>query len=156
MDQGRLVQVAPPAEVYEQPNSRWVAGFVGDVNLIEGRVAACREGTLSIEGIGIGRIQALAPAGPVRPGDVVWVALRPEKLSFVPDRPTSSEANHACGCIADIGYLGDRSIYKLVLDSGVELKISMANTVRGAGQSIGWNDRVWVTWSPNAGIVLTR
>src|SRR6266404_2361722 len=82
MDQGRLIQVAPPVEIYEQPNSRWVAGFVGDVNLIEGRVISCGEGGLDIEGNGVGRVQMAAPAGTARPGDIVWIALRPEKLSF--------------------------------------------------------------------------
>src|SRR5712671_2719016 len=161
MDQGRLIQVAPPVEVYEQPNSRWVAGFVGDVNLIEGRVISCGEGGLVIDGNGVGRVQIAAPAGTAlagtaRPGDVVWIALRPEKLSFEVEPPTSMQANCAPGCVTAIGYLGDRSIYKLALDSGSELKISMTNNARLMEQRIGLNDRVWVNWSPNSGIVLTR
>jgi len=161
MDQGRLIQVAPPVEVYEQPNSRWVAGFVGDVNLIEGRVISCGEGGLVIEGNGVGRVQMAAPAGTAlagtaRPGDVVWIALRPEKLGFELEPPTSMQANCAPGCVTAIGYLGDRSIYKLALDSGSELKISMTNNARLMEQRIGLNDRVWVNWSPNSGIVLTR
>jgi putrescine transport system ATP-binding protein len=156
MDQGRLMQVAPPVEVYEQPSSRWVAGFVGDVNLIEGRVVSSGDPYLDIEAPGAGRIQVVAPAGTARPGDVVWVALRPEKLSFVPEQSTSAEANHATGYVTDIGYLGDRSIYKLLLDSGLELKISMGNKARLSEQPVGCNDRVAVTWPPNAGIVLTR
>jgi len=161
MDQGCLIQVAPPVEVYEQPNSRWVAGFVGDVNLIEGRVISCGEGGLVIEGNGVGRVQMAAPAGTAlagtaRPGDVVWIALRPEKLGFELEPPTSMQANCAPGCVTAIGYLGDRSIYKLALDSGSELKISMTNNARLMEQRIGLNDRVWVNWSPNSGIVLTR
>jgi putrescine transport system ATP-binding protein len=156
MDQGRLIQVAPPAEVYEHPNSRWVAGFVGDVNLVEGRVVSSGEGRLVIESESAGRIQVVAPESLARPGDTVWVALRPEKLSFVRERPASIDANCATGRVSDIGYLGDRSVYKLALDSGFEMKIAMANKARLIERPVGWNDRVWVTWTPEAGTVLTR
>src|SRR6195256_5842176 len=79
MDRGRLIQVATPPEIYEQPNSRWVADFIGDVNLIEGRVAeVSAEGTV-IESAGAGRVRAASASG-AKVGDTVWVALRSEKV----------------------------------------------------------------------------
>jgi len=156
MDQGRVVQVAPPAVVYEQPNSRWVAGFVGDVNLIEGRVVSSDGNRLVIESAGVGRIHLAATVDFARPGDTVWVALRPEKLSLMHERPASGEANCASGRVSDIGYLGDRSVCKLALDSGFEMKIALANNARSIERTVVWNDRVWVTWPQAAGVVLTR
>src|SRR5437870_2068786 len=79
MDRGRLAQVAPPPEIYEQPTSRWVADFIGDVNLIEGRVGAAGAGEMVIESAAAGRLRA-ASAAAIKVGDIVWVALRPEKL----------------------------------------------------------------------------
>src|SRR5216684_3120899 len=79
MDQGRLIQVATPPEIYEQPNSRWVADFIGDVNLIEGRVVEAGPGTSTIMSANAGKLHA-ATAIDAGPGDTVWVAVRPEKV----------------------------------------------------------------------------
>src|SRR5438132_3717469 len=76
MDHGRLIQVATPPEIYEQPNSRWVADFIGDVNLIEGRVIEAAAGATVIESASAGRLR-VATTGAAKPGDTVWVALRP-------------------------------------------------------------------------------
>src|SRR5262249_22984684 len=87
MDQGQLAQVATPAEIYEQPNSRWVADFIGDVNLIEGRVAVTgRETVIELE---TGERIHLATAANVETGATVWVAVRPEKLTISSTPPES-------------------------------------------------------------------
>ena len=86
MDQGRLIQVATPPEIYEQPNSRWVADFIGDVNLIEGRVVETGAGTSTIMSQNAGELRAAA-ATAVRPGDTVWVAVRPEKVRIAHEPP---------------------------------------------------------------------
>ena len=156
MDRGRLMQVAPPAEIYEQPNSRWVADFVGNVNLLEGRVGD--DGT-SVEGTALGRLRVAAKID-AEPGATVWVAVRPEKLRIAPSEPSpdrqSEPDNAAVATVVDVGYLGDLSIYRLRTDAGVPLQAAVANTGRPAGRAIGWNDRVWVSFAPDAAIVLTR
>src|SRR6266852_698885 len=76
MNRGRLIQVATPPEIYEQPNSRWVADFIGDVNLIEGRVLATQGEGISIASAAAGDLRALQ-TGDGKPGDAIWVALRP-------------------------------------------------------------------------------
>ena len=155
MDRGRLIQVATPPEIYEQPNSRWVADFIGDVNLIEGRVtAAGAEGAL-IESAAAGRLR-VASAAAVKPGDTVWVALRPEKVRLAHAAPTARSENCVAGSVWDIGYLGDLSIYQVRLDNGVVMKASVANMTRLIERPIGVDDRVWLTWAPEAGVVLTR
>jgi putrescine transport system ATP-binding protein len=153
MNQGGLVQVAPPPEVYEQPNSRWVAQFVGDVGLIEGRVGAVDAGGVSVES-GLGRLRLKQTAG-VAPGMTVWVALRPEKLRISREPPADGE-NRIPGQVCDIGYLGDMSVYKVKTDSGPMLKASVANMTRVVERPFTWEDRVWLSFAPDAAVVLTR
>jgi putrescine transport system ATP-binding protein len=155
MDRGRLVQVATPAEVYEQPNSRWVAEFIGDVNLFEGRVIQAGPGGTTIATENTGRIHA-AQAVAAKPGDTVWVALRPEKVRIASEAPSDAAQNCVAGRVADIGYLGDVSIYKVRLDDGPVVKAATANVTRMIERPIAWNDRVWLTWTPEAGVLLER
>ncbi len=152
MDRGRLMQVASPAEVYEQPNSRWVADFIGDVNLFEGRLEA--DGT-SVEGTHFGRLRVAAKVD-AEPGSTVWVAVRPEKMRITREQPEPDQANKVAAKVADIGYLGDLSIYKLRVGDGQIVKAAMVNTGRISEGVIGWDDEVWLSFAPAAAIVLTR
>jgi putrescine transport system ATP-binding protein len=153
MDHGRLAQVATPPELYEQPASRWVAGFIGDVNLIEGAVVAADAGGLAIEGAGGRRFVAIGAADV---GQKVWIALRPEKLRLSATKPETAGENCVAGRIHDIAYLGDVSLYKVRLDDGATMTVSRANASRRIDRAIGWDDTVWLAWTPDAGVVLTR
>jgi putrescine transport system ATP-binding protein len=155
MDRGRLIQVATPQEIYERPNSRWVADFIGDVNLIEGRVLEANASGTVVASDAAGRLHALSPAD-VKPGDVVWVALRPEKVRIAHAPPATEEENCVAGQVTDIGYLGDLSIYKVRLDDGTVMKTAVANVTRFLERPIGWDDRVWLSWAPEAAMLLTR
>ena len=155
MNHGQLIQVATPPEIYELPNSRWVADFIGDVNLIEGRVVEAGEGGTVIDSATAGRLRGLACAA-TKPGDTVWVALRPEKVRIARDPPVKTEENCVVGTVDNIGYLGDLSIYKVRLDNGFVMKAAVANVTRLVERSIGWDDRVWLSWVPEAATVLTR
>ena len=155
MDRGRLVQVGTPAEIYEQPNSRWVADFIGDVNLIEGKVVRTDDGGTVVASTAAGRLRSRS-LNECKPGDTVWVALRPEKLRIAREPPATAEENCASGQVADIGYLGDLSVYKVRLDSGFVMKVAVANMTRLIERPIGWDDRVWLTFAPDAVMVLTR
>jgi putrescine transport system ATP-binding protein len=153
MDKGQLAQVASPPEIYEQPNSRWVAQFVGDVNLIEGKVVSLDAGGALIEGaVGTLRVKE---AGEARPGDTVTVALRPEKLRLSREPPPGEE-NRIAGQVWDIGYLGDLSLYQVKTDRGPVMKASVANLTRLIERPITWDDRVWLSFPPEAAVVLTR
>ena len=155
MDHGRLIQVATPTEIYERPNSRWVADFIGDVNLIEGRVADAGASETVIASAATGPLRGLACAD-AKPGDTVWVALRPEKIRIGREPPLSAGENCAFGRVENIAYLGDLSVYKVRLDTGLVLKASVANVTRLLERPIDWDDRVWLTWAPDAAMVLTR
>jgi putrescine transport system ATP-binding protein len=153
MDRGRIVQVGTPAQIYEQPNSRYVASFVGDVNLIEGRLASTGpSGSLIESAAGV----KLATSRPVDAGAgaTVWVALRPEKLR-VATAPQAASENCVAGRVAEIAYLGNLSIYKVRLDNGFVLKAQLPNLTRVIERPIATDDRVWLSWTPDAGVVLT-
>jgi putrescine transport system ATP-binding protein len=154
MDRGRLIQVATPQEIYERPTSRWVADFIGEVNLIEGSVIEVGASGTVVASV-TGRLRALSPAD-AKAGDVVWVALRPEKVRIAHERPPVEEENCVAGQVTDIGYLGDLSIYKVRLDNGMVIKTAVANVTRLVERPITWDDRVWLSWASEAAMVLTR
>ena len=155
MNEGRLAQVATPAEIYEQPNSRWVADFVGDVNLIEGRVVATGPEGPQIEDQAGRRFRGPVTGPAVRVGDAVSIALRPEKVRIA-STPLAAAENSAQGRVRDIGYLGDVSLYRVRLADGFEMKASRANQARVLDRTIGWDDEVWLSWTADAGVLLTR
>jgi putrescine transport system ATP-binding protein len=156
MDRGWLRQVARPAEIYEQPNSRWVADFVGDVNVFEGRVG---EDGLSVEGTPAGTLRVAAKID-AKPGATVWLAVRPEKTRIALEPPPPQQQpppeNCAAGTIVDIGYLGELTIYKLRLADGTVVTAAIANTGHVAEHPIDWDERAWMSFSPEAAIVLTK
>jgi putrescine transport system ATP-binding protein len=152
MDGGRLMQVATPAEIYERPNSRWVADFIGDINLFEGRVGDDGE---SVEGTAAGRLR-LAAKIDAEPHTMVCVAVRPEKMRISREQPSPNLENCVAATVVEIGYLGDLSIYKLRIADGSRLKAAVANTGRLLERAIDWDERVWLSWPPEAAIVLTR
>ena len=155
MDHGRLIQVGTPPEIYERPNSRWVADFIGEVNLIEGRVVDVGASDTVIASAAAGQLRALSPTD-AKPGDVVWVALRPEKVRIAHAPPPTDGENCVAGQVGNIGYLGDLSVYKVRLDNGIVMKAAVANVTRLIERPIGSEDRVWLSWASEAAMVLTR
>ena len=134
MDAGRLEQVASPRDLYETPASRWIAEFVGDINLFEGQVGAVEAGRLAIATRDAGTVYVAEPRTPPA-RNVVSVAIRPEKVKLSRRAPaaegTSARAfNCLEGVISEISYLGGLTTYKVRLDSGAIVRSSMANTTR--------------------------
>ena len=146
MNEGRLIQVGPPAEIYERPHSRWVADFVGQVTLIEGRLEL--GGVLTTA---LGQVQT-ADADAGGGGGKVWLALRPEKLAMSAQRPTPDYRNAVAGTVFEIGYRGDVSFYKVRMADRSLIKVALANS--GGRPPFAINDLVWVSWPPDAGVML--
>ncbi len=154
MDHGRLVQVGTPPEIYEQPASRWVAQFIGDVNLIEGTVVAVDADGVTVE-CGTRRLRA-APNADATIGARVALALRPEKMRLSAAAPAGANDNCLAGKVWDIGYLGDVSVYKVRLEDGTVMKAAVANATRLVERPIGWDQPVFLSWPPDAAMLLTR
>jgi putrescine transport system ATP-binding protein len=102
-----------------------------------------------------GKLRAAGPNG-AGPGDTVWVAVRPEKVRISHQAPAAADANCVAGQISSIGYLGDLSIYKVRLDNGFVMKAAAANMTRLIERPFGHDEPVWLSWAPDAGVVLAR
>jgi putrescine transport system ATP-binding protein len=153
MHAGRLVQVAPPRELYDAPNSRWVAEFVGDINLVEGRVTRCTAGLISLAAEGFGEITASGGENLAR-GATVWVAIRPERMRLA--RTRGDGVNTFAGVVGEIGYFGAISVYAVRLASGATLKAAITN---GAGEdaiAFKAGESVWLSFAPRAALLLER
>ncbi len=156
MNHGVLMQVAPPAVIYEQPATRYVADFIGEVNLVEGKViSATGEETRLSSPITPHPLRVSQSLG-LKPGEEACIAIRPEKLRISLDEPADTSENCFRGEIWDIGYLGDLSIYHVELECGQRIKVSQPNLSRVVQRPITWDDKVWVTFAPHAGVMLTR
>jgi putrescine transport system ATP-binding protein len=155
MNQGRLMQVGSAAEIYECPNSRWIAEFIGDVNLIEAQVLAVEPGELLLGSASAGQLRAPSP-GACKPGDTVWIALRPEKVHLSRGRPAGNEATCVSGKVCNVAYLGEQSTYHVKLDNGFIMKAKLTNTARSVDAAIRSVDRVSLSWAADAAVVLTR
>jgi putrescine transport system ATP-binding protein len=160
MDAGRLEQVATPRELYEAPTSRWVAEFVGDVNLYEGQVGAREAGRLTISTRDAGTITVAEPRQPVT-RTTVTVAIRPEKVKLSRRGPASDAVNSQVinrleGVVSDVGYLGGLTTYKVRLDSGAVVRSSMANTARLDRDAYRASQRVVAWFSPDDCVVLEQ
>jgi putrescine transport system ATP-binding protein len=147
MNQGRLMQVAAPAEIYERPNSRWVAEFIGEASIIEGRRAAAGKINTALGPLSIAN-------GDPGAGKTVWLALRPEKIG-IGAQPPEGAANAVAGTVFEIGYRGDMSTYKVRLADRSLMKVAVVNAGAHGRPAFAEGDAVWLTWPPDAGVVLT-
>ena len=154
MDKGQVMQVATPAEVYEAPASRFVAGFVGNVNMFEGKVAERSGNSARITG-GTGAEITVENAGEAVKDTEVSFAIRPEKIRISSKRPADA-INALQGEVYDIAYLGDMTVYHVRLDDGQMVRAATMNATRVADDPLTWDDRAWISFRPDAGVVLTR
>jgi putrescine transport system ATP-binding protein len=155
MNHGKIVQIGTPAEIYEQPNSRYVADFIGNINLLEGKVASASGGAVRMECSGTGATIDVDQDVKANAGDTAWFAIRPEKIGVSLAAPAERSVNAVEGEVWDIGYLGDISVYHVRLATGATIKATVTNATRLVERPITWDDRVWLTWSRDAGVVLT-
>jgi putrescine transport system ATP-binding protein len=160
MDAGRLEQVATPRELYEAPASRWIAEFVGEINLFEGQVEPHDGHRLAVATRDAGTIFAAQPRQPVTKTDVC-VAIRPEKVKLsrrgpAPDAVNTPAINRMEGVVTDVGYLGGFTTYKVKLDSGAVVRSSMANTARLDLDAYSTGQHVVAWFIPDDCVVLEQ
>jgi putrescine transport system ATP-binding protein len=159
MDAGRLDQVATPRELYEAPLSRWIAEFIGEVNLFDGEVQSREHNRLVVSTRDAGAIVVAEPRNPVARTSVS-VAIRPEKVKLSRRGPVveggSQSINRLEGVISDISYLGGLTVYKVRLDSGALVRSSMANTARIDIDAYSLSQRVVAWFTPDDCLVLEQ
>jgi putrescine transport system ATP-binding protein len=156
MNQGRISQVGTPHEIYEYPGSRFVAEFIGNVNMFEGRIVEDEPDHVVIDAPEFGKPIYVGHGVSAAPDAVVWTAIRPEKAMITRARPADTRANAAEGTVKEIAYMGDLSVYIVELDSGKRMRISQPNSHRHADSPLTWEERVWVSWHESSAVVVTE
>lgn len=154
MEEGKIRQVGTPTEIYEYPNSRYVADFIGDMNIFEGIVIeeARDHAIVYSEEAGCDLHVSKISSAPV--GAHVAVAIRPEKV-FISSEPISNKKNIMQGIVNEIAYLGDVSIYHVELASKKKVLATVTNQFRLAERPINWDDQVYLSWRPESAVILT-
>ncbi len=155
MDQGEIVQVGEPHEIYEFPISRYVADFIGSVNIFESRVSDdatdyvrlhCKEADCDIH---------VAHGVSCTQNQLLWFAIRPEKLTLSREQP-DNPYNVVKGMVDEIAYQGNLSIYRIKLTGGKTVRVTKSNRSRRDEEGISWDDQVYVSWDDTAGVVLVQ
>jgi len=154
MDAGRFQQIGTPTEIYEFPESRFVADFIGTANIFEGRVTEDGADHVRVE---TAFCDVFIDHGhSVQVGSKIWVALRPEKIRLEKSDEAANGANQSAAVIDDVGYLGETSIYKVKLPNGDIFDVTRPNQSRPthAAEQLTWDDRVNISWDPSSAMLL--
>jgi len=155
MKDGVIVQVGEPSEIYEHPGSRFVADFIGSVNLFEGRVTEDEPDYINIGAGDLGGTIHVGHGVSCTLNQQVWYAIRPEKVRLSRTRP-EGRRNAYEGVIDEVAYLGNLSIFRIRLSTGVLVRATRANLSRYDDDALTWDEKVWISWDDTAGVVLTQ
>ena len=153
MDHGRIVQIDTPKNIYEFPNNKFVAEFIGSVNLFAGRLVEDEPDHVRIECDELERTILVDHGISAAPNAQVWVALRPEKIQMTLEQPNATE-NWTQGVVQDVAYMGDSSVYLIRIASGKILRVTRPNVSRH-DDSITWNQTVYLHWSSSSPVVVS-
>jgi putrescine transport system ATP-binding protein len=159
MNRGKIVQVGTPSDIYESPATRFVADFIGSVNMFEGRVSDEGSEFVRIEcGELGGAVRAERAVGCAR-GATVWAAIRPEKINIARQPPAAGAPgadNVVRGTVREIAYMGDMSIYLVQIASGRMLRVTLPNISRGGERPLAREESVWLSWHGSSPVILAE
>ena len=155
MDMGKFKQIGTPTEIYEFPESRFVADFIGSANIFEGKVISSKAGKLTVS-TDVGEV-FINNGQSIIEGEKIWLGLRPEKIYLSKIKPKNIRPNQIKGIVEEIGYLGETSIYKIRLENGQIIDVSAPNQSRPMSRvrEITWEDVVYLDWEPESAMLLT-
>ena len=153
MNAGEIVQVGTPTDIYEFPSTRFIADFIGSVNMFEGRLVVDEPDYVRIESAELGGMIYVSHGISAPPGATLWTAIRPEKIRMSLESPGGSD-NVVQGVVQEIAYLGDLSVYLVRLPTGKLVRVKQPNVSRHA-DTITWDQHVYLHWDPSSPVVLT-
>ncbi|MCB1409907.1 MAG: ABC transporter ATP-binding protein, partial [Rhodobacteraceae bacterium] len=153
MTEGVIAQIGEPREIYETPQSRFVADFIGSVNLFEGQVGPAAPDFMRVDTADLGPV-AVPPRPGLTQGQTVWLAMRPERVWLTREKPAEA-INSVRGEVRDMGYVGHMSSYVVRLDNGRLVRVTQANEGR-RDNPITWDEQVSVSFEPADFRVLTE
>jgi len=155
MDRGEIVQIGTPTSIYEYPTTRFVADFIGSVNMFEGQLIEDEPDHVRIRSAELGGVIYVDHGISAAPGATVWAAIRPEKIEI--SRTAAAGAENAVrGVVKEIAYMGDVSIYLVRIDTGKTVRVTLPNVERHDDDRISWEETVWLSWHPTSPVVLTQ
>ncbi len=154
MEEGKIRQIGTPNEIYEYPNSRYVADFFGWINIFDGIVTENGHDFVRVKGDDSSTEFYVSHAATIPGGAHVSVAIRPEKI-FMSKEPSNPPFNSLKGVVDEISYQGDISVYYVRLESGKVVLATQPNLVRLAERTITWEDEVYLHWHNHSAIILT-
>lgn len=154
MDQGRIVQVGEPHQVYEYPQSRFVADFVGSINLFEGLISEDEVDSVRIRSEQAGAELFVNHGISCTLGQKVWAAVRPEKMRISRTRPADAD-NCISGNVDEVAYMGSLSVFRVRLASGQMVRVTKPNMARRFDERIQCRDPVYLSWGADSCVVLT-
>jgi putrescine transport system ATP-binding protein len=155
MNHGEIVQAGTPSEIYEFPSSKFVADFIGSVNMFEGKLIEDEPQYVRIGSPELGATIYVSHGISAPPEAIVWAAVRPEKIFMSTAAPVGGPDNVVRGAVQDIAYLGDLSIYLVRLPTGKIVRVTQPNTSRHA-DAISWDQQVYLSWDATSPVVVTR
>jgi putrescine transport system ATP-binding protein len=153
MDHGEIIQVGTPTDIYEFPNSKFVAEFIGSVNMFEGRLVEDEPDHVRIQSEDSGGTIYVDHGVSAPPGAKVFAAVRPEKVLMTRERPPGGD-NITQGTVKDIAYMGDVSIYLVRLASGKIVRVTQPNIWRHVEDRITWDEPVFLHWHASSPVVV--
>jgi putrescine transport system ATP-binding protein len=157
MNRGEIVQIGTPTEIYEFPANKFVADFIGSVNMFEGRLIEDLPDRVRIQSDELGGVIYVDHGISSAPGAAVWVAIRPEKITIQRTAPATMVENSARGVVKEIAYMGDMSVYLVKIDSGKTVRVTLPNVERlSDDERILWDETVYLTWHAGSPVVVTQ
>ncbi len=154
MKEGRLQQIGTPKEIYEYPNSRFVANFVGSINVFHGFVSDnSKKNRLTISSDEIESPMHVNSYEKLDIGSEAWVAVRPEEMGIYSE-PDDDSHNHAEGKIIDISFLGNQIIYYVELKSKKIVHVSVPTSARSKNPLLDYGNTAYVSWDKTDGVLL--
>jgi putrescine transport system ATP-binding protein len=157
MNRGEIVQIGTPTEIYEFPQNKFVADFIGSVNMFEGTMIEDLPDRVRIKSDELDCIIYVDHGISSAPGAIVYTAIRPEKINILRAPPADTSENCTKGVVKEIAYMGDVSIYLVKISSGKIVRVTLPNTERlSDDERILWDETVWLTWHGSSPVVVTQ
>jgi putrescine transport system ATP-binding protein len=157
MNRGEIVQIGTPTEIYEFPQNKFVADFIGSVNMFEGTMIEDLPDHVRIKSDELGGVIYVDHGISAAPGAIVYTAVRPEKINISRTPPADTAENCVKGVVKEIAYMGDVSIYLVKIDTGKTIRVTLPNIERQSDdERIAWEETVWLSWHGSSPVVVTQ
>ncbi len=154
MNQGKIKQIGTPTDIYEYPQSRFTANFIGSINIFEGIVKESLSESHVVQSEETQCDLLIDRDSSIHTGEKIGVAIRPEKIHLSREEPDKQDFNTLRGKVLDFGYIGNLSVYNVKLPSGKMVKVSSPNQNRYSKHRVTWDDIVYLTWEPANTVVI--